>query len=284
MELIKPILAFMYDFDKTLSPKDMQEFTFLPNLGINDPDDFWKETSKIAVDGNMSTVSAYMYLMLKKSREKGIRITRQSFVSIGKDVELFKGVDTWFKRINNYAKEKGAVVEHYIISSGIKEIIEGTSISNEFKEIYASSYYYEENGVAAWPAFAIDFSSKTQCLFRINKGFLSLNDNRVNNYVKETDRRIPFKNMIYIGDGFTDVPCMKLVKVNGGQSVVVYKPNSKKSEDNAKKLFNDDRVCFLTSADYSEGKEMEQIAFKVIDKIKVDNEIEKIYRNIDEYM
>jgi hypothetical protein len=273
----KPIIALMYDFDKTLSPKDMQEFSFIPDLGITNPNEFWTESNKLASDSDMSGINAYMYLMLKKARAEDISIKRDAFVKLGKEVELFKGVKTWFDRINTYAREKGATTEHYIISSGLKEIVEGTPIAKYFCQIYASSYYYNVDNIAVWPAQSVDYTAKTQYLFRINKGYLDVNDFSVNDYVIEDDRRVPFRNMIYIGDGFTDVPCMKLVKTYGGKSIVVYKPNSK--TETAKKLINDNRADFMTSADYSKGKSLEKIVFNIVDSMVSQDKLCKAHKS-----
>ena len=201
----KHIIALLYDFDKTLCAKDMQEYSFIPNIGM-EATDFWAEANKISVKNNMDRILAYMYLMMKMAKKNDLPITKESFQALGKDVILYKGVKSWFKRINNYGKSLGVEIEHYILSSGLKEIIEGTSIASEFKKIYACEFHYNERGNADWPQQAVNFTTKTQFLFRISKGVLDvLDDVKLNTKINDEERRIPYQNMIYFGDGLTDV-------------------------------------------------------------------------------
>lgn len=265
----------MYDFDKTLCTKDMQEYTFIPGLKMK-AKEFWDKTQEFRKTQKMDAVLAYMYQMLSQSDKSDKSIQRQDFVKLGKDIELYKGVDTWFDRVNAYAKKKGVCIEHYVISSGLKEIIEGTAIAKKFKEIYACEFYYDQNGVAKWPKFAVNYTEKTQFLFRINKGVLDVDDNEmVNKYIPERERRIPFRNMVYIGDGLTDVPCMQLVKINGGKSVAVYGPHKDEAKKTAAEIVRDGRANYMKVADYSEGKELEQLVFRIIDKIYAAHVIER---------
>ena len=252
----------MYDFDKTLSPKNMQDYGFMDGLGMS-ADEFWKECTRLTRKNNMDSILSYMYLMLSKGR--GSMLTRrENFNALGKSVKLFPGVKTWFERVNDYCDEKGLKCEHYIISSGLKEIIEGTEIAEEFKEIYAAEFLYGDNGLAEWPAMAVNFTSKTQFLYRVNKGVLDVTDQRsLNTYVPDQERRVPFTNMIYFGDGDTDVPCMKLTKVNGGHSIAVYQEDDRE----ASKLIREGRVDFAFKADYSRGKKLEKTVFTIIDGI-----------------
>lgn len=273
----KPIIAIMYDFDKTLSTKDMQEFRFIPSLGVTSQQ-FWAEVTKLQKSENMDSVLAYLRHMIKKASEKGVRVTRESFVSLGKDIEYYPGVEEWFERINNYGKENGVTIEHYVISSGIKEIIEGSSIKKHFKKIYACEFLYDENNVAVWPKLTVNYTNKTQFLFRINKGVLDVFENeKLNANIPEEDRRIPFRNMIYIGDGLTDVPCMKLVKTNKGQSIAVFR---KRSKETAAQLMSENRVDFITEADYREGSELDKIIKTIIDKMAT---VEKLVRLHDKH-
>lgn len=196
------------------------------------------------------------------------RITKEKFNDLGKAIEFFPGVLTWFKRMNEYADSLGLQLEHYIVSSGVKEIIEGTPIKEEFKKIYACEFMYDYNDLVAWPKVAVNYTGKTQFLFRINKGVLDLTPNsdaELNRYTPSEERRIPFRNMVYIGDGITDVPCMKLVKVNGGQSIAVYNPE--KGKDTVKNLVKDNRVNFISKADYSEHSEIDIIVKAILDKM-----------------
>lgn len=216
--------------------------------------------------------------MLQKAQAENISLSRSSFRKFGRDVELFKGVQDWFKLINDYGKSVGVNIEHYINSSGLTEMIEGTSIAKEFKKIYACSFLYDVDGKAVWPAVAVDYTAKTQFLFKINKGIERISDNkRINEYVAEEDRPIPFKNMIYFGDGETDIPCMKLIKEQGGHSIAVYKPGSTKKKT-AAKLINENRVNFVCSADYSENKEVHNVVKTIIDKIKADTEFHNLQK------
>ena len=264
----KPIVALMYDFDKTLCTKDMQEYGFIPSIGM-EPAAFWSEVTKLTDSEQMDNILAYMYLMVEKSKEKKVRVSRETFKKSGEEVEFFDGVLTWFDRINRYAEEVGVRVEHYIVSSGIKEIIEGTPIAKEFKKIYACEFMYDYNGVIQWPKYAVNYTAKTQFLFRINKGVLTIDSssaNKLNKFTPENERRIPFRNMIYVGDGLTDVPCMKLVKANGGQSIAVYDPE--KGNEGAKSLLAANRVNFVVPAEYGPGSDIETIVKAIIKKIQ----------------
>lgn len=267
----------MYDFDKTLSTKDMQEYGFIPNLGVSSKQ-FWGEVENLQKSENMDPILAYLRHMLKKASEKSVRVTRESFVSLGKDIEYYPGVEDWFERINNYGKENDVIIEHYVISSGIKEIIEGSSIKKYFKKIYACEFLYDENKVAVWPKLAVNYTNKTQFLFRINKGVLDVwDDKKLNAYVPEEERRIPFRNMIYIGDGLTDVPCMKLVKANKGQAIAVFR---KRKKDTAAQLMSENRVDFITEANYCEGEELDRIVKTIIEKMAT---VEKLVRLHDKH-
>lgn len=269
----KPIVAIMYDFDKTLSPKDMQEYSFIPSLNMS-AEEFWSKCDGMALEKDMDEILSYMFMMLELAEKSGMHLSREEFNKLGKDVQLLKGVDTWFKRINDYGKSIGVQVEHYILSSGLKEIVEATPIAKEFKKIYASSFCYNQYGEPIWPAIAVNYTSKTQFLFRINKGVLEVTENaELNASMAEEEKRIPFTNMIYIGDGFTDVPCMKIVKQNGGHSIAVY-TESKKAAEN---MILHDRVDFVIKADYSEGEELERTTKTILDLIKAENEIEEIH-------
>lgn len=265
----RPSVAIMYDFDKTLCTRDMQEYSFIPGLGIT-PASFWGEAAALS-SGGMDRILAYMYLMLKKSREVNKPIRRENFVALGKDIDFFPGVMDWFARINEYGLTRGLTVEHYIISSGLREIIEGSSVSDRFQKIYACEFHYDANGVADWPLVSVNYTTKTQFLFRINKGVLDQSDDEaLNRYVPEDERPLPFRNMVYVGDGLTDVPCMKLVKANGGHSIAVYGRGMKEKVED---LLINHRVDFVAPADYRSGKDLDAIVTRVIDKIAVVNDL-----------
>ena len=273
----KPIIAIMYDFDKTLCTRDMQEYGFIPKLGIA-PSQFWGEVEEFRKSNNMDSILSYMYYMLKKAGEKSVPVSRETFVELGKDIEYYPGVEDWFERINNYGRENGVEIEHYVISSGLNEIIEGSSINKEFKKVYACEFLYNENNVAVWPKLVVNYTNKTQFLFRINKGVLDVwEDKRLNDYVPEEERRIPFRNMIYIGDGLTDVPCMKLVKANKGQSIAVFK---KRKKEVASQLISENRVDFITEANYEKDGELDNIVKTIIEKMSV---VEKLVRLHDKH-
>jgi hypothetical protein len=278
----KPIIALIYDFDGTLAPGNMQEFGFMQAIS-KDPATFWTENTKLSEQNDADQILTYMYLMKQKAETEGISLKRESFREFGKQIGLFSGVKEWFSLINNYGKEKGLIIEHYINSSGLKEMIEGTSISKEFKNIFACSYVYDIDGKAIWPGVAVNYTTKTQFLFKINKGIESVSDNkRVNEYISHEERRIPFENMIYFGDGETDIPCMKLVKQQGGHSIAVYKPRDSKKKKLAQKLIAENRVNFVCSADYTENKEIHQVVKTIIDKIKADCEFRNLLKQHQE--
>lgn len=262
----KPIIALIYDFDKTLCTKDMQEYGFIPSLHMNSRD-FWNEVRKLTDQEGMDEILAYMYYMVAMAKEKHIPIQYETFFELGKGIEYFSGVGEWFPRISAYGKQIGVDIEHYIVSSGIKEIIEGSSISPYFKKIYACEFMYDHEGNIAWPKFAVNYTAKTQFLFRINKGVLDITSEstkQLNQYTPDIDRRVPFGNMIYIGDGLTDVPCMKLVSANGGQSIAVF---GEKGDQFANELLSANRVNFIAKADYSKNSQIEIIVKSILNKI-----------------
>ena len=263
----------MYDFDKTLCARDMQEYTFFPSLGI-DANGFWNEANKLRENCKMDQVLSYMYLMFKKTVENNRSLKRDYLNSMGENIELFPGVMEWFDRINEYGKSLGFEIEHYIISSGLKEIIEGCPIGDKFKCIYASEFFYNEDGNAMWPNLAVNYTNKTQFLMRINKGILDISDdNSLNDKMLDDARRISTSNMIYIGDGYTDVPCMKLTKENGGVSIAVY---TDKNYDTAKKLLLDGRINYMVKSDYNDGTEIDEIVKKTIKSMSINTELKNI--------
>ncbi len=265
MEKIK--VALMYDFDKTLSPKDMQEFSFIPSLGIDDPALFWKDVNDYTLSNKMDPILSYMYVMLKKAEHANQPIRRKDFVGLGDKIEFYPGVEAWFKRINKYGKKIGLEVEHYIISSGLAEIIEGTTIADEFKRIYACRYLYNASEVAVWPATVVNYTTKTQYLFRINKGILDESNNAdLNKSMPDDDRPIPFNRMIYIGDGFTDIPAMKLVKQNGGKTIAIYNHTNNDSAV-AETLFKEKRVDFIAPSKYDDESQVDKIVKSILEHI-----------------
>lgn len=208
--------------------------------------------------------------MASKSRGK-VLFTKETLHKDGGKVQLFPGVETWFDRVNEYGKRNGVIVEHYIISSGLKEMIEGTKVATKFKKIYASSFYFDEDGVAVWPAQVVNYTNKTQFLFRIEKGVLDINDQAVNSHFEPNQYRVPFRNMVYIGDSDTDIPCMKLVNINGGHSIGVYNSETK-DKTKVFRMLDENRIKYFAPADYTEGSKLEHLVQQIIDRT-ITNEI-----------
>ena len=269
-------VALIYDFDGTLSPGNMQEFGFIQAIG-KDKDEFWAKNRQLSEENDANGILCYMYLMLQAALQNNISLKRESFRHFGSKIELYEGVKGWFKLVGDYGRSIGLDVRHYINSSGLKEMIEGTSIAHEFDNIYACSYLYDDNGSAYWPAIAVDYTTKTQFLFKINKGIEAVSDDiKINEYVPENERPIPFTHMIYFGDGETDIPCMKMVKEHGGHSIAVY--SDKRKEATALKLIDENRVNFVCRADYRESGEIYHVVRRILDKVKADCEFNKLLR------
>lgn len=271
-----PVLAICYDFDKTLSPDDMQAQGFIQSLNV-DVNEFWQESNTLAKEHDMDNNLAYMYMMATKSYGKQF-LTKEVLADYGSKVALYKGVSTWFERIRQYGLKQGVQIEHYIISSGLKEMIEGTEMAKNgaFKKIYASEFMFDDKGVAVWPAQAINYTNKTQFLFRIQKGVLDINDPGVNDYIRPEEQRVPFRNMIYIGDSDTDIPCMSLVNVNGGHSIGVYDPDSK-NKDKVYKMMQHHRIRYYAPADYTDGSDLDTVVKQIIQKTAAYEALERQY-------
>ena len=270
MKQKKPIVALIYDYDGTLSPGNMQEFGFIQAVGKT-ADEFWRMSDSIAIGQDATNVLSYMKLMFDEARRNGIKLRREDFERFGQNIELFAGVREWFGLINRYGESHGVKVEHYINSSGLKEIIEGSPIAREFKHVFAGAFIYDENGEAVWPGVAVDYTAKTQFLFKISKGIFSARDNKqVNESMAEDKKRIPFAHMIYFGDGDTDVPCMKIVGMFGGHSIAVYDPQNERKKATAAKLKRQGRVAFAVPAVYTPDAPAYRVVTAIIDKIKAD--------------
>lgn len=263
----KATMAIAYDFDGTLAPGNMQEHQFLPDIGMT-PAAFWKEVHEIAKQHQADEVLVYMNHMLRKARERDVPVRRDDFKSRGKSIQLFEGVTDWFTRMTAYAKSKGVDLKHYLISSGNEEIFAGTPIAKRFEAVFASKYLFDANGVAQWPALAVNYTTKTQYLFRINKGVKDISDNAaVNEYKPKSERPVPFENMVFIGDGATDIPCFRLVKEQGGLSLAVYTPNKHGGKNKAEQYFNDGRVHAVVPAVYTDGSTLDKIIRAQIDEV-----------------
>ena len=267
-------VALVYDFDGTLAPGNMQEFGFVQAIG-KDPNEFWNRTYEMAVGNDASTILCYMYLMQQEAKANGISLKRENFKKFGSMIKLYRGVEEWFSLINQYGKSIGLNIQHYINSSGLKEMVEGTPIAKEFESIYACSFLYDSDGNAYWPAVAVDYTTKTQFLFKINKGIKEVSDNKkINEYVAKEDRPIPFERMIYFGDGETDVPSMSVVKSQGGHAIAVYGDQKKKAT--ATKLINANRVDFMCKADFSKGGEVYSTVCRILNKIRADYDFQML--------
>lgn len=258
----KPVLAICYDFDKTLSPDDMQAQGFIQSVYDGDVQEFWDECKKLAELNEMDSNLAYMRKMVEYAHGR-IVLTRKALREYGSKVDLFPGVEEWFERIRDFGNQHGVIVEHYIISSGLKEMIEGTSIAKEFEKIYASSFLFDDKDVPIWPAQAINYTNKTQFLFRIEKGVLDVNDSGVNDYFEPEKIRVPFRNIVYIGDSMTDIPCMKLVNANGGHSIAVY-DNNTLDKTKAYQMLTDKRIKYFAPANYTNGAELDKLVKAII--------------------
>lgn len=271
----KLVVALIYDFDGTLSPGNMQEYDFIPAIGKSNHE-FWEKSNQTALEQDGDPILAYMYQMLHEAQSAGKSLRRESFAQSGQNIELYEGVKEWFPRINAYAAERGIKLHHYINSSGLREMIEGTPIAKEFRKIYACSFFYNVDGVAYWPAVAVNYTNKTQFIFKINKGIESVYDSvRINEFIEEEKRPVQFRHMIYFGDGTTDIPCMKLVKQQGGHSIAVYNPRSRQKRQEMLRLIHDNRVNYVCPADYGPDKEIDRLVKMIIDKIVVDYQLSK---------
>lgn len=266
METQRPIVAFLYDFDKTLCTTDMQDYAFIPSLDMT-PKEFWAEANGFGRGNRIDGILAYMYTMIREAEKRNRPFTREDLVEKGRSIVLFPGVEDWFRRINAFGEAQGVQVEHYIISSGLREIIEGSSISGEFKEIYASEFYYDETGRPVWPKLAVNFTAKTQFVYRINKGVLDVSDDKtLNDSMPDDSKRVPFTNMVYMGDGLSDVPCMKMMRAYGGQAIAVYQESNRMGVED---LLAKGRVDFIFPADYSEDTALDLTVKNIIRKMSI---------------
>lgn len=265
----KPIVAILYDFDSTLATSDMQNFGFIPALGMT-PGEFWDQTTKFSNENGTERTLSYLYMMVKMAKEKGIKMTPEWLASMGKSIKFFPGVLTWFQRINDFGKSQGVKIEHYLVSSGNKEIVDGCPIAKEFKVIYACEFLFDPiTREPVWPKLAVNFTQKTQYFFRISKGVYDANDD-IGVNEKRPVRRVPYSNIVYIGDGMTDIPSMIIAKNNGGKSIAVY-PRGK--EEKVQELYEDGRVNYVCQADYREGKELEKVLHLIIQGVAINESL-----------
>ena len=266
METQAPIIAFLYDFDKTLCTTDMEDYAFIPSLGYTQAE-FWGRANAFGWENRMDGLLAYMYTMIQECAAQNIKLDRAFLNHCGESIQLFPGVREWFARINAFGESLGVQVEHYVISSGLREIIEGSGIAQEFREIYACEFYYNENGDACWPKLDVNFTNKTQFVYRINKGILDVSrDKELNDSMPDDSKRVPFTNMIYMGDGLSDVPCMKMMRAYGGQAIAVYQEENRQGVED---LLSKGRVDFIFPADYREGTALDSTVKNIIRKMTI---------------
>jgi 2-hydroxy-3-keto-5-methylthiopentenyl-1-phosphate phosphatase len=267
MQFTQNTIALIYDFDGTLSPKSMQDYTLLPKLGIPERE-FWDEVQTEVRQTGAENMLVYMRLLLEKARERNISITRKDYRALAHKIRYFPGVEDWFDLIDNYVKThgRGIRVKHYLISAGMREILDGVSIKNKFSRLYACEYHFNEQGVADFPKLVITDTTKTQYIFRINKGREDLAES-INEHMSEGTRPIPFGNMIYIGDGMTDVPSMAVVKKYGGHAIAVYKDSNEHEKQTCLKLLAANRVDFIAKADYRDNRELHKRTRLLLDTI-----------------
>jgi hypothetical protein len=265
--------AIVYDFDGTLAPGNIQEHSFLPELGLN-TDTFWDEVGALKEQHDADEILVYMWRMLEHARARGVPITRDLLRAHGRKTPLFAGVETWFSRVNEYASARGLALDHYVISSGNHEMIAGCPIYDRFTRIFASSFIYDDRGHAVWPGVAINYTTKTQFLFRINKGIdNSWDKDAVNRWMPMDERPVPFARMLFIGDGDTDIPSMKMVRHQGGMSIAVFDPkkwSERQSQDKLGRLIAEDRAHFVAPADYTEGSQLEVVVKGILGRFARD--------------
>ena len=271
-------MAIAYDFDGTLASGNIQENSFIPAIGMTKAA-FWQQNKARAEKHEADEVLSYMTFMLERAAANDVPVRKRDFAQHGKTVKLFRGAAEWFDRVNAHAKTQHVKLQHFIISSGIKEMIEATKIGKKFTKVFASSFAYDANGAAKWPALAINYTTKTQYLFRINKGSLRVHDHGlINDFVPHEDRPMPFTNIVFIGDGETDIPCMRLVRDQGGHSIAVYQPGSTTKKARAEKLITDKRADFIAPADYCEGRRLDEIVCAIIDKVAANDAVRMMKR------
>lgn len=261
-------LAIMYDWDQTLSPKYMSEFGLIKPLGFSCNEEYWNYCNNVITKKyNMENELSFLYSIIEGAKKQNFNLNRDYMHEVGSRIEYYNGVEGWFDRINEFGKKHDVIVEHYIISSGIYEIIEGSKIFPKFTKVFASSFAYDSDGRPFWPAFSVNYTNKTQYIFRIKKNLIhDLNDDGAVNRKYRKKDSIPYSNMIYIGDGLTDIPCMKIIKEYGGNSICLYEKGGA-SENKAKTIKREGRVNFVAEADYSENSDIDKIVKHIIEKL-----------------
>lgn len=264
----KLIVAICYDFDKTLASNDMQSFSFIPNLKM-EPEQFWQKAERFRRKTKCDPVLAYLQTMLSEASKHNIVLTKEYLTNMGKNIKFYDGVTTWFSRLNNYAQKLGITLEHYIISSGNKEIIDGCKIAKEFTGVFGCEFLFDKSGKAYWPKNLVNYTQKTQYLFRISKGSTDLSDSEMVNK-RVSKKHVEFRNMIYIGDGVTDIPCMTLVKEKGGNAISVYTTSQKNSSIS---LLQDNRVNYACKSDFKSNSPLEKLVKLILDSLALKDKL-----------
>lgn len=268
--------ALVYDYDGTLAMGNVQEHSFIPEMGFT-KEEFWAEVNARAKRHDADEVLTYMGYMLEVAREKGHPVTRAALEAHGEGTQLFGGLDDWFDRINAFGAERGLTIEHYIISSGNRELISASPIFDRFTRVYASKFIFDDAGNAVWPGLAINYTNKTQFLFRINKGIdNSWDSHAINAWIPMADRPVPFERMIFFGDGATDIPAMKTVRQQGGCSIAVFDPEDfllDATQEKISRLISEDRVHYVAPADYSPGSQLDVVTRGVLGRIARQREL-----------
>ena len=264
-------IALVYDFDGTLSPQPMQEYTVLPKIGV-EPAKFWEVVNREARESESDPMLVYMRHIIEALEREKVDVKRADFARMASSIVYFPGVTTWFGRMNAYVARRSkrrVKLKHYLISAGQKEILDGVPIRRHFRRIYASEYHFNHHGVATFPKRLVTDTMKTQFLFRINKGIENVSDS-INEHMPESERPIPFPNMVYVGDGMTDVPSMALTKKNGGHAVAVYNPRGERGRATCVKLLDAGRVDFVAEADYRKASRLSRRVELLLDAIIAD--------------
>jgi len=263
-------IALIFDFDETLVEESTS--AFLESKGVN-IDTFWGKTVMELIEQDWDPVPAYMFKMIEQSMKTSMR--RADLINFAKEVKYKKGVEDLFSNLNQHISNLDFELEFYIISSGIGEIIRNTSIAKHFKDIWASDFEYDAEGEIAFPKKILSFTDKTRYIFQISKGMVGDSYRSkpyvVNEKYDSKEYVIPFKNMIYIGDGLTDVPCFSLLKKNSGTAIAVYDAQNTNAYGKAWQFVKEDRVSILNSANYSKGSDLYNAIVMAINSIAKGN-------------
>jgi len=253
-------IAVIFDFDDTLGPDSTT--SFLKHAGLKDIDGFWKEVGVMMAD-DWDPVPAYLNHMIEASSDGRITpITKQALAEWGRGLPLFDGVADLFPLLRAVVKEANprVTLEFYLISSGIGDVLRNMSIADEFTDIWASEFHYDAQGVATTPRKIISFTDKTRYIFQIQKGIIGKASRgkpfSVNKRVPVDQVRIPLNQMIFVGDGYTDIPCFSLIKQNGGIPIAVYDERQTEKWGNAFQFVADGRVSNLHSTNYQQGSDL----------------------------